>query len=488
MKKKKQKKLYLKTNSNYFNETKNFNTRYNTQNKNKFTKLHYSDEDILKELKKQKFSPQKKKQIDELKFNNPHFINDLQFYNIINIDELMNKKKKINKEEEEIKKQVKRLNELENLTSKITKEKNTNFSEKIEDISNLGNIMVEEMKYDKKINPEKYIEIDDEIKSDDNITSITGYLGLILKEKGVHIEIEKNISNSELSNLSIQMVSSGLATQTKYELHLDFGKNLNTMILLNKGSEKKKFFNSLKKILSEDLNIDEKDINLFGLKSGSVKTNVSFRGKEIEPKRIEKSLKRLKNCKKVEVIPKVLLEGCLLSPELFDPLGYNKDPNWEQYNFIRGGLKYNPPYGWEGYGFKVIGKYENDLWLSCNGNPDEWAVGYHGICGGNVQEKVKLISESHLKRGGGQYYENYDDINNPGNKVGVGVYLTPEIEEVENRYCDKVTYEDKTYKFAFMCRVNPKKIRKPKIKGAEYWVLNGTSDEIRQYRILIKII
>jgi len=38
-----------------------------------------------------------------------------------------------------------------------------------------------------------------------------------------------------------------------------------------------------------------------------------------------------------------------------------------------------------------------------------------------------------------------------------------------------------------MCRVNPKKIRKKK-KGAEYWVLNGTSDEIRQYRILIKII
>ncbi len=83
----------MKTNSNYFNETKNFNTRYNTQNKNKFTKLHYSEEDILKELKKQKFSPQKKKQIDELKFNNPHFINDLQFYNIVNIDELMNKKK-----------------------------------------------------------------------------------------------------------------------------------------------------------------------------------------------------------------------------------------------------------------------------------------------------------------------------------------------------------------------------------------------------------
>ena len=487
MKKKKQKKLYLKTNSNYFNKTNYTNKRYNTQNKNKVTKLLYSEEDVLKELKKQKFSPQIKKQIEELKFNNPHFINDLQFSGIIDINELMNKKK-INKVDEE-KKQEKRLNELETLTSKIINENNTNFSEKIEDINTLGNIMVEQIKYDKKINPEKYIEIDEAIKSDDNITSVTGLLAKILKEKGVYIEIEKNISNSELSNLSIQMISSGLATQTKYEIHLDFGEIMNTSILLKKGNEKKKFFNIIKKVLSEDLNIDEEDINLFGLKRGSVITNLSVQGREIKPKRIENSLKRMKGCKKVEVIPKVLLEGCKLSPELFDPKGHNKDPNWEQYNFIRGGLTYNPPYGWEGYGFKVIGKYNNDLWLGCDGNPDEWAVGYHGICGGKVLEKVQLIAESQLKKGENQYYKDWDDVNHPGNKVGVGVYLTPEINEVEKHYCDKITFDDKTYKFAFMCRVNPKKIRKPqRDDDAEYWVLNGTADEIRQYRILIKII
>jgi len=143
----------------------------------------------------------------------------------------------------------------------------------------------------------------------------------------------------------------------------------------------------------------------------------------------------------------------------------------------------------EGYGFKVIGKYNNDLWLGCDGNPDEWAVGYHGICGGKVLEKVKLIAESQLKKGENQYYKDWDDVNHPGNKVGVGVYLTPEINEVEKHYCDKITFDDKTYKFAFMCRVNPKKIRKPqRDDDAEYWVLNGTADEIRQYRILIKII
>ena len=488
MKKKKQKKIYLKTNSTFFNKTNysnNSNQRYYTQKKNKITKLHYSEEDVLKELKKQKFSPQIKQKIEEIKFNNPHFINDLQFYNIIDVNELMNKKKIDNGYEE--KKQEKRLNELKNLTTKIVNENNTNFSEKIEDISTLGNIMVEQIKYDKKINPDKYIEIDDAIKSNDNIESVTGLLAKILKEKGVQIEIEKNISNSELSNLSIQMISSGLATQTKYELHLDFGESLNTSILLKRGSEKKNFFNTIKKVLSEDLNIDEDEINLFGLKRGSVITNLSIHGREIKPKILENSLKRLRGCKKVEVIPKVLLEGCSLSPELFDPMGHNKDPNWEQYNFIRGGLPYNPPYGWEGYGFKVIKKYKNDLWLSCDGNPEEWAVGYHGICGGNVLEKVKLIAESQLKKGGGQYFKDWEDINHPGNKVGVGVYLTPEINEVEKHYCDKITYHDKTYKFAFMCRVNPQKIRKPQKDGAEYWVLNGTADEIRQYRILIKI-
>ena len=38
-----------------------------------------------------------------------------------------------------------------------------------------------------------------------------------------------------------------------------------------------------------------------------------------------------------------------------------------------------------------------------------------------------------------------------------------------------------------MCRVNPKMIREPDKKDKEpYWILNGNSNEIRPYRILIK--
>ena len=38
-----------------------------------------------------------------------------------------------------------------------------------------------------------------------------------------------------------------------------------------------------------------------------------------------------------------------------------------------------------------------------------------------------------------------------------------------------------------MCRVNPKKIRQPEIFRA-CWILNPNPEEIRPYRILIKII
>ena len=42
-------------------------------------------------------------------------------------------------------------------------------------------------------------------------------------------------------------------------------------------------------------------------------------------------------------------------------------------------------------------------------------------------------------------------------------------------------------KVLLMCRINPKKIRQPE-NFRDCWILNPTPDEIRPYRILIKII
>ena len=37
-----------------------------------------------------------------------------------------------------------------------------------------------------------------------------------------------------------------------------------------------------------------------------------------------------------------------------------------------------------------------------------------------------------------------------------------------------------------MCRINPYKVRIADKEGAEYWLTNGGTDEVRPYRILFK--
>ena len=55
------------------------------------------------------------------------------------------------------------------------------------------------------------------------------------------------------------------------------------------------------------------------------------------------------------------------------------------------------------------------------------------------------------------------------------------------KYADKISlgYYNVKFKFVFMVRVNPNKIRSP---GGfpVVWILNGNDEEIRPYRLLIK--
>ena len=69
-------------------------------------------------------------------------------------------------------------------------------------------------------------------------------------------------------------------------------------------------------------------------------------------------------------------------------------------------------------------------------------------------------------------------------KVGSGVYCTPKIDVAEE-YAGQVDINNKNYYAVLMVRVKPKAIRCPKTKDS-YWIVNGTTDEIRPYRILYK--
>ena len=168
----------------------------------------------------------------------------------------------------------------------------------------------------------------------------------------------------------------------------------------------------------------------------------------------------------------------------------NRNKGWGV-NEKRGGLPYEPPLGWIGFGINVLDKYDNgnNDWLAYNGNPNEWAIAYHGIGNGRSESEVKkfvnlIVTSNTLKKGQRQRHSDCPNINKKitGDEfVGEGAYCTPS---------PKIMYDYAGscggYKMAVMLRVNPKRIRFCKCYQKKYWVLNGSTDEIRPYRILIK--
>jgi len=59
------------------------------------------------------------------------------------------------------------------------------------------------------------------------------------------------------------------------------------------------------------------------------------------------------------------------------------------------------------------------------------------------------------------------------------------MEFYANRAQNKAKIKNKNYLMGFMMRVKPDKIRFSNIKK-EFWVLDGTTNEMRPYRIMIK--
>ena len=191
-----------------------------------------------------------------------------------------------------------------------------------------------------------------------------------------------------------------------------------------------------------------------------------------------------------EVDP-LFMETFISDKELFSGNGHNLTGKWA-HNENRGGRPYNPPDGWIGFGLNVINKYDNgnNDWLACDGRPGEWCVAYHGACVRNTSDQIKQIIkpilQNNLKPGAGQACANNPDVNHPGQKIGIGVYCTPNITTADG-YAGTIEVNGYRYKVAFMLRVKPDKIRHS--SGSDYWVLNagdGNFSEMRPYRFLIK--
>ena len=379
-----------------------------------------------------------------------------------------------------------------NIDIKINKE--------LENMCHIGKIMKMKMKEEKIKNPNNYIEVKDALKleRDDPELFALGLLGNVLIENGTEVLIEKdgNLINDNLGEDTtfLQFLSNGLIRKKKYDLHFDFGNQKNEEILSEK-NEYEKFKEDLLEKLSRDYNIPINKIIVTFPQKGSVNIQVIFQSDEFNNLDLDEFNKKFQNdvnFPKLQNLKEVhrtgIMEGCKLSRNQLDARG-NRDIGWAEFE-KRGKKEYYPPKNWIGIGLKVMDKYDHgdNTWMGTNNIKGEWCVAYHGVGRGkeskDVQKIINSIINDTFHAGPGQAYSTHDDMYHPGKKVGDGVYITPKIEMAQD-YAGITSINDANYKTVLMVRVNPEVIRASS-KMADYWVVNGTPDEIRPYRILYK--
>lgn len=160
-------------------------------------------------------------------------------------------------------------------------------------------------------------------------------------------------------------------------------------------------------------------------------------------------------------------------------------PN-KNFNKRRGTEIYDPPYEWIGIGLKVIGKYDDDEWLTARDESSEWAIAYHGLGRMNSFKQIKTILKNVIIKEGlipgpSQVKCHHNDLRHSGKKIGTGIYMTQSINIAE-QYSGIISFNNKKYKIVLMARVLIDKIREP--EDINYWILN--KEYIRVYRILLK--
>ena len=420
-------------------------------------------------------------------------------------------KKKEKEKMEEMKKKVlqnqKNLRKKEKIEQKTTEieyeqEKNQKINEVLEDMCIYGNIIKKEIREEKQKNPEKFIETSQalQLENEDQGLFALGLLSQNLESIGIETAIvkEENQEEEDAGTTCLQFITNGMNEKKKYDLHFEFGEERNEELLNNK-EEYEKFKENLKLKLSKDYNIPVDKIIVTFPQKGSFHVQVIFQSDDfnnLDPEQFmnkfknDNEFKELSNLK--EIHTDVIMGGCKLSKNQLDPRG-NRSDGWGV-GENRGGKPYDPPIGWTGIGLKVWDKYGDNTWIGMNNTPGEWCVAYHGVGTGQSSENVKIITgkiyKGSFKPGRRQAHEYCPDQFHPGKKVGEGVYCTPTIKTAEG-YAGESIINGNSYKTVLMVRVNPSVIRHcNKCPGSRapysYWVVNGTTDEIRLYRILYK--
>ena len=348
---------------------------------------------------------------------------------------LLEKEKKILEKEKEIYEKEKTKKRLKNIlddTFNSNKNNQKTEEEKISDIIFLGSVLKNEIQKEKNKNSNNIINVDKEIKNynySDNRTILPLYLiSTWLKENGCEVVIEKKAKNTQINNLCLQHVFTQKAINKKFTICFDFDKENNELLLNTNKCES--FIKSLKSQFCNEFDININDI--FVMNPRGPKFTVDLYINNLEEDKIEQISKYIRTRKDIITIKiSVLLEGCTLSSDIFEPTFDMKPSKWPKHPGCRGNLPYNPPYEYYGCALKVIGSYDSgdDTWLGQTNIDGEFAVAYHGIR--SSLDAVNGIMNSYLKEGANQACRKDDDMMHPGKKCGKGVYVTPNIKTAE---------------------------------------------------------
>ena len=389
----------------------------------------------------------------------------------------------------------------ENITEQ---QKNKKINEVLEDMCIYGEITKKEIKKEKEEHPEKFVETSQALNMENQDPGLFA-LGLIsknLENLGIETAIESNQDLNEQDNdfTSLQFITNGMADKKKYDLHFEFGEERNEE-LLNNEEEFKKFKENLKLKLSKDYNLPPEKIIVTFPQKGSFHVQLIFQSNDfhnldknqfINKFKNDPEFKELSNLK--DIHEDVIMGAVKLSRNQLDPRG-NRNDGWGV-GEKRGGKDYDPPIGFNGIGLKVWDKYGDNTWLGMDNAPGEWCVAYHGVANGQSSQNVKDVTgkivKATFKKGSGQAHANCPDQYHPGKKVGDGVYCTPTIKTASEQYAGISEINGVKYKTVLMVRVKPSAIRHCDICSDSraphnYWVVNGTTDEIRPYRILYRV-
>ena len=369
----------------------------------------------------------------------------------------------------------------------------------IENAINISYVMKLEILKEENSNPEKFVKItetlsspgllSDQQPSNDDYKYILCLVGQLLENNGIKVGIYKENDIKDRIDLSaIQFIFSGLINKKKYKLKFSDEEDKIYLCMKFNLEYRKQFIGEWKDKIANKLNIDKKLIILTNPRKEDENffLDLAF-NPEVEIEKINNINEKLIEDKIIDCRMVPLLEGCRLSPNIFDH-GFNKFYNNVENNLRRGGEEYIQPLSWTAYGINISGKYDfgDNTWLGNNNVDGEFAVAYYGI-NNLINYNLNIIQNFMSLMGNyesGKTFINVNNIRSPGQKCKTGAYFYKNPAHAENS-SESINIGGFEYKIMFMCRVKTSAIRQPE-NFQDCWILSPTPDEVRPYKILIK--